>query len=222
MPLEFSVAAYRFGHSKVRASYDMFNEDHPGGELGLLFSRARQPLTPDWVIDWTDFVRPELGFNLPRGVDTRLTKLLLELLPKQLIDKDKEGNLATRNLLRGYILNMPTGQAVAKALKSDGITPMTDDEMKSVTQENNQYELLRDTGFLRRTPLWFYILAESAFYSRGYHLGPVGSTIVAEVLIGVLRNSTDSILSEIDWRPTLGETPGKFDLDDLLKLAGVY
>ena len=222
MPLEFSVAAYRFGHSKVRASYDMFNEHHEGGEIGLLFSLARQPLTFDWVVDWTHFLRPELGFNLPRGIDTRLTELLLELLPKQLIDKDKERNLATRNLLRGYILNMPTGQAVAKALKSDGITPMTDDEMRSVTQENNQYELLKETDFLQRTPLWFYILAEAAFYSRGYHLGPVGSTIVAEVLIGVLRNSTDSILSEEDWRPTLGETPGKFDLDDLLKLAQVY
>jgi len=222
MPLEFSVAAYRFGHSKVRAAYDMFNDINEGGDLGLLFSRARQPLTKSWVIDWTHFVKPELGFNHPRPIDTTLTELLLELLPKQLIDKDKERNLATRNLLRGYILNLPTGQAVAKAMASDGIVPMTDEEMKSVTQEHDQYKLLKDTGFLTSTPLWFYILAEAKFYSRGYHLGPVGSTIVAEVLIEVLRNSTDSILSEDDWRPTLGETPGKFDLDDLLKFAGVF
>lgn len=222
MPLEFSAAAFRFGHSKIRAAYDMFNDVNEGGELGLLFSRARQPLTKSWVIDWTHFVSSEQSINLPRPIDTRLTELLLELLPAQILDKDKERNLATRNLLRGYILNLPTGQAVAKAMASDGITPMTDDEMKSVTQFNNQYELLRDTGLLRKTPLWFYILAEAKFYSRGYHLGPVGSTIVAEVLIEVLRNSTDSILSEDDWRPTLGDTAGKFDLEDLLKLADVF
>ena len=221
MPLEFSAAVYRFGHSKVRASYDMFNRHNPGGGLDLLFSRARQPLTVGWVIDWTHFLRPELGFNLPRPIDTTLTKLLLELRPAQLADPDPEGNLAIRNLLRGYILRMPTGQAVANAMASDGIRPMTAYQILSVAAES-QREVLIESGFLTKTPLWFYILAEAAYYSRGYHLGPVGSTIVAEVLIEVLRKSTDSILSEPDWRPTLGETPGKFDLEDLLKLAGVF
>src|SRR5205085_11084057 len=52
-------------------------------------------------------------------------------------------------------------------------------------------------------------------------LGPVGSTIVAEVLIGLIRGGKDSILRQKDWQPTLGTTPGRFDLSDLLKLAEV-
>jgi hypothetical protein len=118
---------------------------------------------------------------------------------------------------------MPTGQAIAKAMAAQGIRPMTEQEISSVAYEiPGQLKFLQGTHFLRRTPLWFYILAEAAFYSRGHHLGPVGSTIVAEVLIGVLRNSTDSILADPHWRPTLGSTPGKFDFQDLLKLAGVF
>ena len=221
MPLEFSVAAYRFGHSKVRASYDRFSEDNQGGELGLLFSLARQPLPKRWVIDWTHFVKAENDLNFPRPIDTTLTKLLLELLPAQLLNIDSVRNLATRNLLRGYILNLPTGQAVAKAMESDGIVPMTDQEIESVTQINGQFELLKETGFLKNTPLWFYILAEAARLGKGgAHLGPVGSTIVTEVLLGILRNSTFSILAEPQWKPSLGN--GEFDLEDLLRFAEVF
>jgi hypothetical protein len=112
-------------------------------------------------------------------------------------------------------------------MASQGILPMTYKQIESVVRDipyqiDAIKRMEKETDFLNRTPLWFYILAEAAFYNRGHHLGPVGSTIVAEVLIGVLRRSTYSILSDPQWRPTLGDTPGKFDLDDLLKLAGVF
>lgn len=231
MPLEFSVAAFRFGHSKVRASYDRFNSEQVDVGLDLLFGFVRRPLPGDWVIDWSSFLEGDNPIRFPRPIDTVMTKMLLTLDPDQLDGHDPENNLAIRNLIRGYILRMPTGQAVAREMASQGILPMTPEQIASVAREvvdetgiQRQYEVLADpeTDFLNKTPLWFYILAEAAFYSRGHHLGPVGSTIVAEVLIGVLRNSTDSILSDPEWRgPTLGPTPGKFDLEDLLKLAGV-
>lgn len=225
MPLEFSVAAFRFGHSKVRPSYNEFNCINRLGGLRQLFTIAHRRLPEDWVIDWKAFLQPEKRLNLPRPIDTTLTELLLELESEQVDDTDPEGNLAIRNLLRGYILRMPTGQAVAQAMKPEGIMPLTDKQIASALREE-QLKLLKESTFLEqkfldRTPLWFYILAEAAFYSRGQHLGPVGSTIVAEVLIGVLRNSSYSILGDPHWRPTLGSTPGKFDLQDLLKLAGV-
>jgi hypothetical protein len=232
MPLEFSIAAYRFGHSKVRPSYDRFNDKQPDGGLGQLFQFAGQPLPDDWVISWPSFLDAENPNRFPRRIDTSLSSPLLSLEKKQLVGQDPtEGNLAVRNLIRGYILRMPTGQAVAKAMARQGIFPMTDKQILSVANEipisidQTQADFLLNetkTDFLNNTPLWFYILAEAAFYNRGHHLGPVGSTIVAEVLIGVLRNSTYSILAEPGWIPTLGDTPGKFDVEDLLKLAGVF
>jgi hypothetical protein len=232
MPLEFSIAAYRFGHSKVRPAYDSFNE-FQGGVLNDLFSFTHRSLPDDWVIQWPSFLDAENSGRFPRRIDTSLAGDLLTLGKNQLNGQDPdEGNLAIRNLLRGYILRMPTGQAVAKAMASQGILPLTRDQILSVANEIpvqipepqylTQADTLKKTDFLNNTPLWFYILAEAAFYSRGSHLGPVGSTIVAEVLIGVLRNSTYSIMREPGWRPTLGETPGKFDIEDLLKLAGVF
>jgi hypothetical protein len=114
-------------------------------------------------------------------------------------------------------------------MASVGIQPMAPDQIRSVAEQillpptQTQADILNQTqtNFYEKTPLWFYILAEAAYYGGGIHLGPVGSTIVAEVLIGVMRNSTYSILKEPDWKPTLGETPGKFDIADLLKVARV-
>jgi hypothetical protein len=230
MPLEFSVAAYRFGHSKVRASYDQFNSLNDGGGFGFLFRLTQQRLSDDWVISWPSFLGTATEGRLTRRIDTTLASPLLYLKKEQLNGQDPGlGNLAVRNLLRGYIFRMPTGQAVAEQMISRGIYPLTPEQIMSVTAEipvygnKTQTAVLKklETNFFEKTPLWFYILAEAAFYSSGYHLGPVGSTIVAEVLIGILRNSTHSILAEPNWKPTLGETPGKFDIEDLLKLARV-
>lgn len=234
MPLEFSVAAFRFGHSKVRPSYDEFNEKRRSAPLHLLFRPSRR-LSDDWIIEWPSFLDPENPLRFPRPLDTSLAARLLDLPRETFSENDPETNLATRNLLRGFILRMPTGQAVANAMAAQGIVPMTADEIASVAKAfphvpassgqpevRAQLAVLEEGRFLDRTPLWYYILAEAAFYSRGHHLGPVGSTIVAEVLIAVLRNSTDSILAEPGWRPTLGSTAGKFDFEDLLKLAGVF
>jgi nucleoid-associated protein YgaU len=81
--------------------------------------------------------------------------------------------------------------------------------------------VLRTGGFLERTPLWYYLLAEAKHHG-GHRLGPVGSTIVAEVLIGLVRRSDDSILRAPGWIPSLPTAqPGRFELADLLRFAKV-
>jgi hypothetical protein len=54
---------------------------------------------------------------------------------------------------------------------------------------------LQAGGFLTRTPLWYYILAKPT-HGGSHHLGPVGSTIVSEVLIGLARRSKEPILTD--------------------------
>ncbi|OLT10855.1 hypothetical protein BJF78_28385 [Pseudonocardia sp. CNS-139] len=127
--------------------------------------------------------------------------------------------LSARNLLRGYLLRMPTGQAVAATL---GRTPLSSAELIAAAGPDQEAALTAG-GFDTRTPLWFYVLAEAkALGNDGKRLGPVGSTIVAEVLVGLARRSADSIMRIPGWLPGLPSLhPGRFELADLLRYAGV-
>jgi hypothetical protein len=137
--------------------------------------------------------------------------------------------LAVRNLLRGYLMRLPTGQAVARALRQRlhgvrDIPVLTAEQIRQEAERDPlQIQALEAGEFLERTPLWYYILAEAAILGDGQHLGPVGSTIVAEVLVGLVRRSPDSILEDgLDWEPNLPSAqPGTFTLPDLLRFAGV-
>ena len=71
-------------------------------------------------------------------------------------------------------------------------------------------EALKGQGFLDRTPLWVYILAEAgasgAGNPDGNHLGKVGSTILAETFWNLITHSVDSVLAN---PPAPGEIPAE-------------
>jgi hypothetical protein len=233
LPLEFTVAAYRFGHSMVRTQYDFnlnFNKSgEPGTELatlGRLFTFTAMSgqlgdfdtLPENWIIEWDNFVDVGGTFNKARRIDTKLVEPLFQLPDLRGIPEQGDGaRLAVRNLLRGYLLRMPTGQAVVRAMGQEPLAPKA---IEAAAASDEQIKVLREAKFLDRTPLWYYLLAEAAHSQTG-RLGRVGSILVAEVLIGLIRRSEDSILKNRNWSPTLGSTPGEFNLPDLLRLAGV-
>jgi hypothetical protein len=242
MPLEFAVAGYRFGHTMVRNDYDFnLNFNNHGGvpaSLSFLFTFTAlsgqlgfpggefDTLPENWIIEWENFTG-----NNPRSkarrFDTKLANPGLFNLRKftGAPEMGLGAMLAVRNLLRGYLLRMPTGQALAAAMN---ITPLTPGELEDVASEvtpaaggESQLDVLTISGFTQRTPLWYYILAEAASKGKGKHLGPLGSTLVAEVLIGLIFKSENSILRNKIWEPTLPIKHGKFTIDDFLRFAGV-
>lgn len=236
LPLEYAVAAFRFGHTMIRDEYDFNLNFNTGGppafpaSLALLFTftalsgglgfgQGTDTLPDNWIVEWENLVDGAPPAGMARKIDATLAEPGLFHL-RTIVGEVEAGQgkrLAVRNLLRGYLLRMPTGQAVAGAL---GIAPLTPAEITAAVSDE-QAEALDHAGFLTRTPLWYYILAEAA-HGGGHRLGPVGSTIVAEVLIGLVRRSKDSILDDANWQPSLpAPQPGTFTLTDLLRLAGV-
>ena len=75
-----------------------------------------------------------------------------------------EHSLAVRNLLRGWALQLPAGQDVARRM---GITPLGDALLDNLGLSRETREDLRD-----KWPLWFYVLKEAEVLAGGAHLGP--------------------------------------------------
>jgi hypothetical protein len=214
LPLEFSAAASRFGHSMVRAAHDhnnAFGRPNNPATFDLLFTFTggggmfgSPKLPKNWVIDWVRFVvanPPKINDGQAKRV---ARKIHTELAPPLGV-MQKEGNnlpagqlqdlfkhLARRNLRRGYNLRLPTGQAVHRYLRQHGAitSPPIEDVSTIFAGKPNMQDFLTNSGakFHQRTPLWFYCLAE-AEQSGGQSLGEVGSWLVASTIIGVLLSN---------------------------------
>jgi len=207
------------------------------GSLGPGVGQAAgtDTLPDNWIIQWENFVDTGDGrpINMARRFDPKLAGkpssapavddgqglFRLHALDGSAEQRPEAARLAVRNLLRGYRLRLPTGQATAKLL---GLPVMTAAQVEAAASSPDQVAALQAGGFSDRTPLWYYVLAEASALGGGNHLGPVGSTIVTEVLAGMIRRTEGSILRQPGWQPSLpSAVPGEFQLGDLLRFAGV-
>lgn len=211
MPVEFSVAAYRYGHSQVRGFYAINQIVRaptflPGPlESRISDFRGFRSLPPFWTLQWPFFFElDDTGPQPTRKIDTKLTPALFTLPGEDEDDKDMK-SLARRNLLRGKALGLPSGHRVANAMN---------------VPKNRQLSR-EQLGFKRPCPLWFYVLKEAEALCDGEHLGPVGGGIVAETFLGLLAGDRSSYLSvEPGWKPTLpAADAGRFTMADLLRFA---
>jgi hypothetical protein len=202
MPLEFAVAAYRFGHSMVRPGYRLNDAIAPLPIFSLSTLpagcvkpadnlRGFRDMNPAWAIDWARFIDLE---KRPAGLDgdsaadkAQRTQLAYKMDPSlvdplsnlpESVTGPNPGvfkSLAARNLVRGWRMRLPAGQDIARAI---GVEPLTDEEIliQSAADPADKTKSIAEAfpKFANKCPLWTYVLAEAA---HGFRTHPESETV---------------------------------------------
>ena len=237
MPVEFQGACFRIGHTMVRPSYRANRFGDKGKPFfGFIFDPSLGDLVPTTGVDPNDlrggfraprrFIGWETFFDFGDGnvkpnkqMDPKISTPLFTLPLGAIASRKAPIALMQRNLLRHVTWSMPSGQSIARAMNVDVLAP-------GDLAELAQYDLQLD----RNTPLFYYMLKEAALVpdtdigknTGGFHLGPVGGRIVAEVVIGLLQSDPASYLvQQPGWTPTLQRPGPGFRMTDFLTFAGV-
>lgn len=230
VPMEFTTAAYRFGHSLVGRKYDFngnFGQDGrmaPAATLMELFNFTSQnnmaqaagatpiQLPDHWVIEWDRLAREPVPPSPTETAHGRAERIDLHFAPDMLnvageAVVPEHGSILFRNLMRGFHRRMPFGQDLARAC---GIPPMTADQLRAAMprylstagDDPSPAAAAERLGLIAQTPAWLYLICESDVLEDGTRLGPTASTIIADTVVGLMRANPASLLGEAaGWHP---------------------
>ncbi|MBT8475030.1 MAG: peroxidase [Alphaproteobacteria bacterium] len=251
LPMEFSFAAFRFGHTTLRDRYDWNAQfGRSAGQpimarapFNMLFaftggaddpmprcSGGNAPSLPaHLLIDWGRFVhQPSAAMpdRSARKIDTHLALPLRELAHEEAGDHSVLRHLARRNLRRGHRMNLACAQECLAAMAARGIELPALTPAQLASGETGAE--IRAGGFDRATPLWFYVLKEAEVLQDGRRLGPLGTWLVADTILGLITHDPHSFWNtgtgNGSWHPRDGVRPDGIEITSMasmMEAAGV-
>jgi hypothetical protein len=188
VPVEFSIAAFRFGHSMIRDDYKI-NDSSSSSKL-LSIKRTNQRFND--ILDWRKLFTRKDGNDKDVNMSMKIDPSISSHMVNDLDVNHSNLGIVTRNLLRSWQFQLPSGQVIAEYL---GLTIIRKDilekekflkliknykrlsnqELKDY--ENKKYKTkkeflsrLKDSfphnkeefpDFIDNSPLWFYTLIEA-------------------------------------------------------------
>ena len=181
MPHEFSIAAFRFGHGSILNRYKI--NDCATYTLQEIFEKR------DQVVNWKCFFGDHAQHS--KKLEPHLAETLGDM-PIGTPDGITQNSLPLRNLKRGKQFKLTCGQHLANRM---GIQKISSKVLA------DHYPVLKNGDMHEHTPMWYYMMAESAIQHDGHQLGSTGAILMAEVVIGILRYDYNSFLHQKKFTP---------------------